>query len=77
MPDSGQLRQWRELYYSAPAETDANRLADLVNATEAAMFVRWKELAGSRNYQEEKAEMSVACAALFTVKLKKLSWTPF
>lgn len=74
MPDSYSPSSWQEPYQRALAETDKDRLIELIHAAEAAMFRRWQELAGSSDHHEEKSEMEVASAALLSIKTRKLGW---
>ena len=68
---------WQEPFQSVLSETDATKLIALIHATEAAMFRRWQELAGSSDHHEERSEMEVASAALLSIKTQKLGWPEF
>ncbi|MGA7623182.1 MAG: hypothetical protein WB630_21440 [Candidatus Acidiferrales bacterium] len=77
MPDSYSPSSWQEPYQHTLAEADKDRLIELVHATEAALFRRWQELAGSTDHHEERSEMDLACAALLSIKTHKLGWPGF
>ncbi|MGA7622065.1 MAG: hypothetical protein WB630_01640 [Candidatus Acidiferrales bacterium] len=77
MPDSYSASSWKEFYSRALIETDADKLIELIHATEGAMFRRWQELADSSDHHEEKSEMEVATAALLSIKSQKLGWPGF
>ncbi len=65
---------WREPFLAALAETDKDKLTELVYAAEGAIFVRLQELAGSADHHEERSEIHVACAALLSIQVNKLGW---
>ena len=75
MPDS--YSSWKVRFESTLTETDETKLTELVHATEAAMFCRWQELAGSSDHHEERSEMDVASATLLSIKTHKLGWPGF
>lgn len=77
MPDSYPASSWQESYRKLLAETDGEKLTELIHATEAAMFRRWQELANSTDHHEERSEMEVASAALLSIKTQKLGWPSF
>jgi hypothetical protein len=77
MSDSYSASSWKEFYYRALTETDADKLIELIHATEAAMFRRWQELADSTDHHEERSEMEVASTALLSIKNQKLGWPGF
>ncbi|MGA7918321.1 MAG: hypothetical protein WCA38_01535 [Candidatus Acidiferrales bacterium] len=77
MPDSYSPSSWQEPYQRVLGETDTNRLIELIHATEAAMFRRWQELAGSSDHHEERSELELASAALLSIKTHKLGWPAF
>ena len=75
MSDSSQSR-WKELCLEALLESDEKRLAELVQATEVAIGDRARHLSSSSDHQKERAEVSVANAALLSIKTHKLRWPP-
>ncbi len=67
-------RSWKEPFLEALLETDKEKLTKLVYAAEGTMFLRLQKLAGSSDHHEERSEMQVACAALFSIQVNKLGW---
>jgi hypothetical protein len=45
---------WQRLYEQAAAETDREKLTDLINRIEGAMIARAEEIAHSPNHWEER-----------------------
>ncbi|MGC1627172.1 MAG: hypothetical protein WA735_09940 [Candidatus Acidiferrales bacterium] len=68
------LMSWKELYLQALLESDAEKLTELVQATEQAIALRAQELSNSSDHHEEQSEMSIAKASLLAIKVHKLGW---
>jgi hypothetical protein len=67
---------WKELYLWALIESDKEQLTGLIQAIEQAIARRARELLNSPDHHEERSEMTVANAALLSMKTHKLGWPP-
>jgi hypothetical protein len=77
MSNSGSSKpRWQELYEAASAETDREKLTDLIIQVEEAMMIRTEEWARSSNYSEERNAMVQASKNLLVIKTEKLSYPP-
>jgi hypothetical protein len=77
MPNSGGAKpRWQELYEEASAETDREKLTDLVGRVEEAMMKRLEEIAHSPNHLDERNAMVQASENLLVIKTEKLSYPP-
>jgi len=65
---------WKELYLQALRESDKEKLAELIDATEDAMFLRLQELEDSSDSKEERNEIRAACEDLLAIRINKLGW---
>jgi hypothetical protein len=66
---------WREPYLAALQESDKEKLTELVQATEAAMFLRFQQIeTDPSNHNEERSEMKAACADLLSIQINTLGW---
>jgi hypothetical protein len=72
--EGSDARSWKQLLVEALAETDKEKLTNLVYDTEGAMFLRWQELAGSSDHHEERSAMHGACADLLSIQVNHLGW---
>jgi hypothetical protein len=72
MNDSKQTLSWKRPFLQALEESDKQKLGELVNASENAIFLRQQELKNSSDHHEERSEMNVAELALLTIKTHKL-----
>jgi len=68
---------WQELYQAALAESDKEKLAQLVMTVEEAMFVRAQGLSDSRVDDKERTLMAEATQKLLIIKTEKLGWPGF
>jgi hypothetical protein len=69
---------WSDAYQKALVERDLGKLLKHVNATEEALFLRWRELRPSDGHDEELRKMDLACEDLLRIKIDELGWpTPF
>jgi len=68
------LMSWKELYLQTLLESNAEKLTELVQATEQAMVDRAQQLSSSSDHHEERSEMDVAKASLLAIKAHKLGW---
>jgi hypothetical protein len=76
MPNSDGLKPlWQRLYEQA-AETDREKLTDLINRIEGAMIARAQEIAHSPNHWEERNAIAQASENLLIIKTEKLKWPP-
>lgn len=73
MDASGHPPSWKQSFLQALEESDKLKLAELVRASEHAIFLRQQELKDSSDHHEERSEMSVAEVALQTIKTDRLS----
>jgi hypothetical protein len=77
MTNSGGAKQrWQELYEAVSAETDREKVTELINRTEEALMVRAQELAHDANHSEERNAMVQASENLLVIKTEKLSYLP-
>jgi hypothetical protein len=77
MPNSGGLKPlWQRLYEQAAAETDREKLTDIINRIEGAMIARAEEIAHSPNHSEERNAIAQASENLLIIKTEKLGWPP-
>jgi hypothetical protein len=60
---------WKQSYLEALRKLDKEKLAEPIDATEEAMFIRLQELSDSVDHNEERNEIHVACAALLVIKV--------
>jgi hypothetical protein len=75
MTNSGGAKQrWQELYEAASAETDREKVTELINRTEEAMMARAQELAHDADHADERNAMVQATENLLTIKTEKLSY---
>jgi hypothetical protein len=65
---------WKEPYLEALRESDKEKLTELVQAAEGAIFLRLQELAGSADHHEERSEINKACADLLSIQVNKLGF---
>ena len=68
------LMSWKEHYLHVLLESDAEKLTELVHATEQAIILRAQELLNSSDHHEERREMDVAKECLLAIKTHKLGW---
>jgi hypothetical protein len=68
---------WQELYQAALAESDKEKLTQLVMTVEEAMFVRAQGLSDSRVDDKERTLMAEATQKLLIIKTEKLGWPGF
>jgi hypothetical protein len=77
MSNSGSSKpRWQELYEAASAETDREKLTDLINRVEEAMMARADELTHSADRLDERNAMAQASENLLIIKTEKLKWPP-
>jgi GTP cyclohydrolase I len=77
MTNSGGAKQrWQELYEAASAETQREKLTDVIGRVEEAMMKRLKEIAHSPNHLDERNAMVQASENLLVIKTEKLSYPP-
>jgi hypothetical protein len=77
MTNSGGTKQrWQELYEAVSAETDREKITELINRTEEAMMARAQELAHDADHADERNAMVQATENLLTIKTEKLSYPP-
>jgi hypothetical protein len=77
MPNSGGVKPlWQRLYEQAAAETDREKLTDIINRIEGAMIARAQEIAHSPNHWEERNAIAQASENLLIIKTEKLKWPP-
>jgi hypothetical protein len=77
MTNSGGAKQrWQELYEAVSAETDREKVTELINRTEEAMMARTQELAHGADHADERNAMVQASENLLTIKTEKLSYPP-
>ena len=62
---------WKDLYLQTLLESDEEKLAELVHATEQAIVLRAISVSAS---QDERSDMAVATASLLAIKVNKLGW---
>ncbi|MFZ3333578.1 MAG: hypothetical protein WA197_23265 [Candidatus Acidiferrales bacterium] len=67
---------WKELYLWALIESDKEQLTGLIQVIEQAIARRARELLNHPGYHKERSEMTVANAALLSMKTHKLGWPP-
>jgi hypothetical protein len=72
----GAKQRWQELYDGASAETDREKLTDVIGRVEEAMMKRLKEIAHSPNHLDERNAMVQASENLLVIKTEKLSHPP-
>jgi hypothetical protein len=65
---------WTAEYEKTIWESDTEKLLPCIDATEAALFLRWQELGNDSVAKEERAAMNAAAADLLAIKLHKLGW---
>ena len=65
---------WEKPFREAQSEIDLDKLVEKIHETEAAMFVRWQELASSRDSRVELDAMDRACQDLLMIRVEKLRW---
>jgi hypothetical protein len=78
MTNSGGAKQrWQELYEATSAETDREKVTELINRTEEALMARTQELAhDADDHADERNAMVQASENLLTIKTEKLSYPP-
>jgi hypothetical protein len=77
MTNSGAAKRWwQELYEPASAETDREKLTDIIGRVEEAMMKRLEEIAHSPNHLDERNAMVQASENLLVIKTEKLSYPP-
>jgi hypothetical protein len=77
MTNSGGAKQrWQELYEAVSAETDREKVTELINRTEEALMVRAQELAHDANHSEERNAMVQASENLLVIKTEKFKLSP-
>jgi hypothetical protein len=77
MTNSGGAKQrWQELYEATSAETDREKVTELINRTEEAMMARTQELVHDTDHADERNAMVQASENLLTIKTEKLSYPP-
>jgi hypothetical protein len=67
---------WKEPYQQALHETDKQKLAEMVQAAEAAIFRRFQELTHSPDHHEERRALDQASDQLLSLKVNQLGWPP-
>jgi hypothetical protein len=72
--DNLQFPRWEKPLREALSECDLRKLVEKVHETEAAMFIRWQELAATADGHLELAAMRRAADALLRIKTEKLKW---
>lgn len=75
MDQSSIRKVWKQYYRSALDELTLATTEENVNLVEEALFLRWQELAGNPNHQDERNEMKRASANLLRVKTYRLGWS--
>ncbi len=68
------MADWRELYKTAVLETNPAQLERLITEAEAAIFLRFQELAMSSDGVGELRDIEAATAGLLSLKIEKLHW---
>jgi hypothetical protein len=68
------LRRGRQNTKKQSGNPTRRKLLECIHVTEAALFLRWQELANDSTAKEERAGMDAAAADLLAVKLHKLGW---
>ena len=77
MSNSGSSKpRWKQLYEAASAETDREKLTELVNRVEEALMQRAEEIAHSPDHTDERNAMVQASENLLVIKTERLSWPP-
>jgi hypothetical protein len=66
---------WKPSYVMAMGELNPARLKLFLDDAEAAMFVRYEEIADSPHHEEEKIQMANALEDLRVVKIHLLGWS--
>ena len=66
--------RWQQLYEEASAETDPQKLIDLVSRVEEALMKRAEEIAHSPDHTDERNAMVQASENLLVIKTERLSW---
>jgi|HubBroStandDraft_2_1064218.scaffolds.fasta_scaffold269032_2 hypothetical protein len=73
----GAKQQWQELYEATSAETNREKVTELINRTEEALMARTQELAhDADDHADERNAMVQASENLLTIKTEKLSYPP-
>jgi hypothetical protein len=67
---------WQLLYEATLAETDREKLTDLINLVEEAIIKRAEEIAADSNHSEERNAMMQASEKMLVIKTEKLSYPP-
>jgi hypothetical protein len=77
MTNSGSAKQrWLELYEAASAETDREKLTDVIGRVEEAMMKRLEEIAHSPNHLDERNAIVQASKNMLVIKTEELSYPP-
>jgi len=71
--DLAQTSSWKRNLQKATQETNTEKLLQLVQSTETALYYRWLEL-GTEGHPEERQAMSHAVNDLWEIKIHKLRW---
>jgi hypothetical protein len=73
----GAKQQWQELYEATSAETNREKVTELINRTEEALMARTRELAhDADDHADERNAMVQASEDLLAIKTEKLSYPP-
>jgi hypothetical protein len=65
---------WEERYPETLKISEKDKLTELVQSAELAVFYRLKELSNSTAYREERNEIYLTLANLLAFKTHKLGW---
>jgi hypothetical protein len=65
---------WKQLYLETLKISGNNKLTELVQSAELAMFYRLKELTDSPEHRDERNQIRLALLDLLAVKTYKLRW---
>jgi hypothetical protein len=71
--ESTPIPSWKQSLQNAMQESDAEKLLQLVHATELAIYYRWQEL-GAEGQPGERQAISDAVNDLWEIKINKLGW---
>jgi hypothetical protein len=68
--------RWLQLCEEVSAETDGNKLTEMINRAEEAMMMRAEEISHNPDHLDERNAMAQAAENLLVIKTEKLSWPP-
>ena len=71
---SSAIPAWKQVYLNVHREKTTDGLTHAVFAAEAAIFERLRQLSGSSDHADERAEMQAATEEMLVIKTEKLGW---